>query len=194
MINKVWFKPLEAENIRHQELLTDRFVVREAVEAERVQIVAQHEPGGWDYAVELLQRGCLVKKVKKRTGARSSKKAKRRQYDLSKGIDTRTAPSHQQLLSVMESLDAETETVIVEEMIHLRVTTLNINGLDKMKLDVVAWYAATTKSDIMYLVDTHLLQKEKDCMKKLFEEKLQKYSGERWKVLYNAAGPANATV
>ena len=135
-----------------------------------------------------------MKKVKKRTGARSSKKAKRRQYDLSKGIDTRTAPSHQQLLSVMESLDAETETVIVAEMIHLRVTTLNINGLDKMKLDVVAWYAATTKSDIMYLVDTQLLQKENDYMKKLFEEKLQKYSGERWKVLYNAAGPANATV
>ena len=53
VINKVWFKPLEAENIRHQELLTDRFVVREAVEAERVQIVVQHEPEGgimlWNY-------------------------------------------------------------------------------------------------------------------------------------------------
>ena len=53
VINKEWFKPLEAENIRHQELLTDRFVVREAVEAARVQIVVQHEPGGgimlWNY-------------------------------------------------------------------------------------------------------------------------------------------------
>ena len=34
------------------------------------------------------------KAVKKRTGAMSSKKAKKRQYDLSKGMDTRTVPSH----------------------------------------------------------------------------------------------------
>ena len=57
-------------------------------------------------------------------------------------------PSHQQLLSAMESLDAETEAVIAEEAVHLRVTTLNIDGLDKLKVDVVTWYAATTKSDL----------------------------------------------
>ena len=54
VISKVWFKPLEVENIRHQELMTDRFVIREAVEAERVPKIVQHEPGGWEYAFELL--------------------------------------------------------------------------------------------------------------------------------------------
>ena len=62
-LNKVMFRPIEQQDNVRQELLTDRYIVREAVEAEEVQDVIEHCVSGWDKAIELLRDGDKVKKV-----------------------------------------------------------------------------------------------------------------------------------
>ena len=107
-------------------------------------------------------------------------------------IDTRSVALQEDILNAMGVLDTEISTTISEEKADIRVTTFNIDGLDDLKLDALSWYAATTNTDVMFLVDTGLLLRNSEHKWKVIKEKMEQLTKEKWIIFSNAAGPEGA--
>ena len=92
----------------------------------------------------------------------------------------------------MNGMGYENETVITKDERSLKLFSLNVNGLEDIKVDTIAWYIVRGDYDIVFQLDTQLLLKNNEWMVKLLTERLGQLTNERWIISYNKAGPEGA--
>ena len=92
----------------------------------------------------------------------------------------------------MDALTGEMGVQLQDKKANVSICSLNVNGLDDMKIDSILWFAVKTKKDLFFMNDTRLLARESKRMEGVIKGKLGLITTERWIVILNPAGPEDA--
>ena len=92
----------------------------------------------------------------------------------------------------MDALTGEMEVQLQDKKANVSICSLNVNGLDDLKIDSILWFAVKTKKDLFFMNDTRLLARESKRMEGVIKGKLGLITTERWIVILNPAGPEDA--
>ena len=89
----------------------------------------------------------------------------------------------------MDALTGEMGIQLQDKIANVSICSLNVNGLDDMKIDSILWFAVKTKKDLFFMNDTRLLARESKRMEGVIKGKLGLITTGRWIVILNPAGP-----